>query len=288
MNILSLKEVRGLPQKVVALGYFDGGHTGHRALLRETIKRAAAYECDSAVFSFPSLPTKGGELLSSLDGRLAFFEEMGIGTVILAAFDEVRTMSAEAFVSDILKERCAARLAVCGFNYRFGHGASGDGDTLCRLLPESVVLPPTLFDGAPVSASRIRTALSNGDMEAASKMLGRPYTVKGKVTHGKAMGATLGFPTANIRPETLLPRLGVYKTEVKVDGVSYAGLSDVGVRPTVEGGGEVRVETFLPHFSGDLYGATLSVSFLSFLREEKRFASTDELAAQIRRDLEAL
>ena len=284
MRVFGLKDVSLTAKQAVALGYFDGGHLGHAALLKKTVEEAKRLGCESAVFSFHTLPTKSGAPLSTQEDRLAFFADKGIENVILAHFEELRSLTPEAFVS-LLEERCCARLALCGFNFRFGAGASGDSALLCRLLPESIVLPPFLYGGAPVSASRIREALLSGAVEDAAAMLGRPYTVSGTVSHGKEMGRTLGFPTANIAPETLLPRHGVYKTAVELDGTLYTGLTDVGVRPTVEGDGCARVETFLQGFSGDLYGKTLKISFLSFLREEKKFASVSKLQAQIAEDL---
>ena len=119
-------------------------------------------------------------------------------------------------------------------------------------------------------------------------MLGHPYTVSGTVSHGRALGRSLGFPTANISTPLFLPRRGVYRTEVEADGVRYAGLSNVGVCPSVEDEGREHIETFLPNFSGDLYGEALKISFLSFLREERRFDSLDALKAQIAKDLQSL
>lgn len=285
MQIYDLAAIGAPVPCVTALGYFDGGHIGHRTLIGEAVREARASHLHSTVFSFPTLSTKAGEPLMTLASRLNFFESMGVDTVVLAHFEDVRALSAEAFVSDVLQKRLGTLHAVCGFNYRFGRGATGDGALLSRLLPQSTVLPPTLYEDKPVSTSRIRCALKAGAVEDAAAMLGAPYTVTGTVTHGKSVGRTLGFPTANIRVETVLPRFGVYKTRVQIDGVLYDGLTDVGVRPTAEASGEVRVETFLRDFTGDLYGKTLAVSFLSFVREEKRFSSLDELTAQIARDL---
>lgn len=285
MQIYDLAAIGAPVPCVTALGYFDGGHIGHRTLIGEAVREARASHLHSTVFSFPTLSTKAGEPLMTLASRLNFFESMGVDTVVLAHFEDVRALSAEAFVSDVLQKRLGTLHAVCGFNYRFGKGATGDGALLSRLLPQSTVLPPTLYEDKPVSTSRIRCALKAGAVEDAAAMLGAPYTVTGTVTHGKSVGRTLGFPTANIRVGTVLPRFGVYKTRVQIDGVLYDGLTDVGVRPTAEASGEVRVETFLRDFTGDLYGKTLAVSFLSFVREEKRFSSLDELTAQIARDL---
>ncbi len=288
MRILHLKDAALNAPQAIALGYFDGGHIGHAALIRKTVSEARRTGCESAVFSFLHLPTKKGAPLSSEADRLRFFEAAGIQNVILADFDEVRDLSPDAFCKQVLTSRLAARFALCGFNFRFGRGAAGDGALLCQALPGSIVLPPTLYKGAPVSSTRIREALSHGALDDASAMLGHPYTVSGTVSHGRAIGRSIGFPTANITTPLFLPRFGVYKTRATVDGASYTGLTNVGVRPTVEGAGEVRVETFLPDFSGDLYEKSLHIAFLAFLREERHFDSLDALQAQIAKDISLL
>ena len=288
MQVIRLKDAMLSSPQAVALGYFDGGHCGHAELLKKAVLEAKRLGLESAVFTFSHLPSKGGVPLSTEKERIAFFEEMGIENVILASFDELCTLSPEEFVSSVLKNICHARIALCGFNFRFGYKAAGDSRLLLRLLPESVVLPPTLYKNEPISSTRIREALSDGRMQDATEMLGHPYTVTGEVTHGRAIGRSIGFPTANITPKTLLPRHGVYKTEVRLDGTCYTGLTNVGVCPTVNGENGARVETFIKDFSGDAYGKSLSVSFLSFMREENRFASIDELKAQIAQDLQKL
>lgn len=288
MRVFRLTDLPTSHGQAIALGYFDGGHKGHAALLEKTVSEARTRGIESAVFSFSELPTKSGVPLSREADRLAFFEAAGIDNVILASFDALRTLTPREFVTSFLVEQCRARLALCGFNFRFGYKAEGDAALISRLLPESVVLPPMLYEDIPISATRIREALARGEIDAANAMLGHPYTVSGTVTHGKAMGRTLGFPTANVVPTVFLPRHGVYKTTVEVDGISYTGLSDVGVRPTVENTCDARVETFLKDFTGDLYGKTLKISFLSFVREEKRFSSPDALKEQIARDLQFL
>lgn len=287
MQILYLHEAKPQNRQAIALGYFDGGHIGHAKILHAA-RNAISENCESAVFSFPTLPTKSGAPLLSLDDRLAFFEKNGIQNVFLAPFDCVRDLSATAFLEEILITRLHACKAFCGFNYRFGKGAEGDASLLCRLLPESTVFPPTLYEGAAISATRIRTALLSGEVENAAQMLGRYYAVKGEVIHGDARGRTIGIPTANVIPCVLLPRFGVYKTEVRFDGRVFKGLSDVGVRPTVTGDNTPRIETHIPDFSGDLYGKQIEISFLSFLREEKKFSSLDELRAQIALDIQKL
>ena len=287
MQVLYLHEAKPQKRQAIALGYFDGGHIGHEKILRAA-RDAMSDGCESAVFSFPSLPTKSGAPLLSLDDRLAFFEKNGIQNVFLAPFDSVRDLSAFAFVEEILKTRLRARMALCGFNYRFGRGAEGDSGLLCRLLPESTVFPPTLYKDEAISATRIRSALLAGEVEDAAQMLGRCYSVKGEVVHGEARGRTIGVPTANVIANVLLPRFGVYKTEVRFDGKVFTALSDVGIRPTVTGDALPRIETHIPDFSEDLYGKQIEISFLSFLREEKKFPSLDALRAQIALDIQRL
>jgi riboflavin kinase/FMN adenylyltransferase len=288
MQIYDLAAIGAPVPCVTALGYFDGGHIGHRTLIGEAVREARASHLHSTVFSFPTLSTKAGEPLMTLASRLDFFERMGVDTVVLAPFEDVRALSAEAFVNDVLKKRLGTLHAVCGFNYRFGRGATGDGALLSRLLPQSTVLPPTLYEDKPVSTSRIRCALKAGAVEDAAAMLGAPYTVTGTVTHGKSVGRTLGFPTANqpLPEGRAAPRDGVYVTEaVTEDGRTFRAVTDVGLRPTVAGVGR-RAESHLIDFSGDLYGRPLTVRYLARLRDEVAMPDLAALTAQIKKDTE--
>ena len=273
---------------VVALGCFDGIHSGHAALLAKTVELASRLDATPAVYTFSDFLPQKGAPLSTLEKRLAAMEAAGIQTVFLSRFEEVRALSPDAFISEILKKRLCAAATVCGFNYRFGAEAKGNGDTLLLHFPDGIQVPAVMAGGAPVSSTRIRSALSLGQVEEAASLLGRPYAVIGAVSHGKSLGHSFGYPTANMAVSTLLPAYGVYETRVTVDGQDYVGLSDVGIRPTLEQDGEERVESFLLDFKGDLYGKTLTVSFLHRLRDEMRFDSAAALAAQIARDVEAI
>ena len=288
MEIFSLHDSIPSEEAVIALGFFDSVHLGHTALLKETVARANAYGAIPAVFTFPTLPTKGEIPILSLKTRLSLFEDAGIRRVILADFSAVQALCPEDFVQKILVDVCHARAAVCGFDFRFGRGAIGNAARLCALLPDSVTVDALLYQDLPISTTRIRAALSEGDVSTAAAMLGRPYEVEAPVLHGKSLGKSLGFPTANMKPDTPLPRAGVYRTRVTVGGRTYLALSDVGTRPTVEGAGEERLETFIPDFSGDLYGKAVRVAFLSRIRDEMRFSSAEALATQIAHDLEAV
>ena len=277
-----------LPKKrrVLALGCFDGTHLGHQALFEAARAEADRLQATPAVFTFSDfLPHKGAPL-SHLADRLASMEGHGIKEVFLSPFSAVKELSPEAFMERVLKTELSAVSTVCGFNYRFGAGAKGNGETLRAAFPDAKQVPAVTHGGAPISSTRIRAALEAGEIEEAEALLGRPYAVTGKVSHGKGAGHLFGFPTANLTPTTLLPAYGVYETRVTVDGQSYAALSDVGVRPTLEKGGEARVESFLLDFTGDLYGKTVTVAFLRRLRGEERFESAEALSAQIAKDIE--
>lgn len=270
---------------VTALGFFDGLHVAHASLLKKTVKEAKRKDCVPAVFTFPDAPNKSGEKLLSAEEKIARFAEYGIETVFLADFGDVKDLSPDDFIEKILKNICHAESAVCGFNFRFGKNATGDTALLLKHMPSSIVLPPVLKGNDPISATRIRELLKQGAVEDAAALLGKPYTVRAKVKRGKALGRTIGFPTANMLPQELLPRNGVYKTLVTIDGIEYPALTDVGFRPTAEEEGERRMETYVPHFSGDLYGKELAVSFLKKIRDEKRFENIEALKAQLALDL---
>lgn len=273
---------------VAALGAFDGVHTGHRALLSETARLAAEKGLAAAVFTFADDPGKGAPRLSDEKERCRLFEAAGISLVYTAHFSDIRSLSPEDFVRNILIGLCGIRAAVCGFNFRFGKDRMGDAGALLSLLPGSRVVEPVIYGGAPVSSSRVRAALLSGDAEAAAGMLGRPYSITAPVLHGKALGRTIGFPTVNMKPTVLLPGAGVYVTRLFAGGHAFPAMTDIGKRPTVEEEGEDRMETYIPDFSGDLYGQTVSVAFLHRLRGEKKFESLPALQDQLSRDKAAL
>ena len=287
LSILSLPDAPVAFDTVVALGYFDGVHRGHMALLQETVRLARALGARPAVFTF-SDGFKDKAPLTDPGERLRLFEAAGIEVAFLVDFAAVRPLSPEEFVKNCLQFLCRAKSAVCGFNFRFGKGAVGTAEDLLALFPEAAVVPAVYEGGEVISSTRVRRLLGEGRVEDAALLLGRPYTVTGEVLHGKELGAILGFPTANMKPKTLLPASAVYATAVKIDGKCFPAITDVGTRPTVEGQGELRMETHLPDFSGDLYGRSLSVAFLRRLREEKRFSSLEELKTQLEQDAASL
>lgn len=286
------------PRATVALGFFDGMHRGHAALLAATAALAAESGTVPAAFTFADDPAlkPGRPRLFSEEERLARLSDAGVARLFLGDFAALRDCDAAAFAA-LLADSCGASTVVCGFDFRCGRGAAaGPAELAAALAPYGVALRtlPTVRtpDGRPVSASRVRAAMEDGNAEEAAAVLGRPFSLTGPVLHGRALGRTLAFPTANLAfpPGGVLPARGVYAVTV-APGVALTppptplcGMANVGVRPTVEDGGAPNCEVHLFDFSGDLYGKTLTVFFLHRLRPERRFPDTDALRACLTTD----
>ncbi len=294
MQVLSLPGLapRDVPERaVVALGFFDGVHTAHAAVLGAAGELARRLALPLLVYTFTSCdPPKRGPLLSEDAERAAHFSRLGAECAVFAPFSSVAHLSPREFIDDTLLGELRAAAAVVGEDFRFGRGAAGDAALLRSAFSEvggeCRVIAPLLDGGAPISSSRIRAMLAAGDVSGAARLLGRPYSLTLPVLRGKSLGHTLGFPTANQCPGKgrAIPRFGVYVTEVTLpDGGRCFGITDVGTRPTVSGS-EVRIETHLLGFSGDLYGKSLTVAFLHRLRDERKFSSLSELTAGIAED----
>jgi riboflavin kinase/FMN adenylyltransferase len=300
-----MRIVRGLASappdagpSAVALGTFDGVHLGHRAILGTALARAREVGIEAVACTFDPhpmevlQPERAPRPITPLDERLRLIGETGVDAVVVLAFTrELAAVEPEAFVKDVLLDRLRAREVVVGYNHSFGRGARGDARLLeelaARLGFRAHVVPPMTVDGAAVSSTEIRAALQRGDVAAAARSLGRPYAIEGTVASGAGRGRTLGFPTANIAPDrVLLVARGVYRGLVTVGGKAHAAVVNVGVRPTF-GETVLAVEAHLLDFAGDLYGRTVRLDFLVRLRDEMRFASVDDLKAQVARDIAA-
>jgi riboflavin kinase / FMN adenylyltransferase len=270
----------GARPRAVALGTFDGVHRGHRRVLEAAV---AAGETPTAVTFDPHPRVAlgyGVELLTPLERRLELLGEAGIDETLVVDFDlEVAQLEPEAFVRRVLLP-IGTEVVVAGANFRFGRGRSGDLELLRRLGLDARSVP--LVEG--VSSTRIRDLLRAGEVERAARLLGRPAEVDGTVVAGDARGGTLGFPTANLRPESglLVPGYGIYAGVAD----SHRAAISIGTNPHY-GGGERRIEAFLLDFEGDLYGRKLRLELWQRLRDERAFESEAELVAQIGRDVEA-
>ena len=267
--------------------------------MRRVTELAESLGVQTAAITFdphPDALTKGEapKLLTTVSDRRGLLaRECGIDEMIVLPFDEaMRTMKPEDFVKDILHTQLQAVHVVCGESFRFGFRGQGNPTVLQELCGElgigcSVISPITGLN-APVSSSRIRMLVQDGQIDAANALLGHPYCLTGEVIHGQSLGHTLGFPTANFAfPEELMcPRFGVYVGLAHLEDASYPTVTNIGLRPTV-GGTNVCVESWLQGFEGDLYGKTFRLELLSFLRPERKFDSLEQLQQQIMKDKEA-
>lgn len=276
---------------VIALGFFDGVHRGHGALLRRTAETAHRLNAIPAAFTFDRPPKevvtgKPVPLINSSQERQELMERLyGIQQVILAPFDHaMMTMPWHDFITELLIKRYHAVHLVAGHDYRFGHKNEGNvqllQDACARLGLGCDIIPKVEYDGITVSSTYIRQLVEAGDVERAAAFLGHRHCLSQTVRHGFRFGRTIGIPTINFTaPEhVLVPSRGVYITRAYLpDGSSYAGVTNVGTRPTVSDSGDVSVETFLLDFDGDLYGKRVRLEFCRRLRDEKRFDTPQEL-----------
>ena len=285
---------------VIALGFFDGVHIGHGALLRRTAERARELGAEAAAFTFDRAPKEfvtgvSVPLLTGAAERAALIRELyGIDRTIVAPFDNaMMTMPWRSFL-ELLAGRYGAAHLVAGHDYRFGYRNEGTPERLQEWCAGHGlgcdIIPRVELRGVTVSSTHIRSLVEAGDMEGAAAFLGHPYAITGTVRHGKHLGTEALFPTVNLMPEPwrVLPRFGVYAVRVILDdGAACPGVTNVGIRPTIVDDNRVSVETNLIGFDGDLYGRELRVLFRRFLRPEQKFGSMAALHAQIERDIAA-
>ena len=276
--------------RTIALGLFDGMHIGHRAVVAEAI-RAGRGNCAVYTFSPSTLYTKGNLRRIKTDTQqAAILARMGVTEVFETDFASVCDLTPEQFVEDILKNTLRATTVTCGFNYRFGKGGIGDAallERLCAVRGIAVkVVPAVQSDGQSVSSTAVRAALADGDMATVRRMLNRAYYLDLPVEQGQHLGRRLGMPTVNqVLPTDLaLPRFGVYASCIEFDGRVHYGVTNIGVRPTV-GADTPLAETWIDGFNGDLYGQTVCVYPVKFLRDERAFGSLDALKMQIEQDV---
>ena len=286
------------PKRVIALGFFDGVHKGHGALLRTVAQVADRLGAKPCAFTFDRSPTaaitgQAVPLLSSVEDRVWLMRRYyGIEEVIVAPFDGMQKMDWQDFVSEYLQKELGAVHVVAGHDFHFGYMGKVNPQRLqekCRELGMGCdIIQKVEQDGITISSTYIRTLIAQGEVERADQFLGHPHTLTNRVAHGKKIGTTtLGFPTVNllIPQGVIVPAFGVYATRVWFDGQCRCAVTNVGVRPTVEDNdGHVTVEGFILDFDGDLYGHEIRMEFYKYLRPEQCFPSMDALAAEIRRN----
>jgi riboflavin kinase / FMN adenylyltransferase len=281
IRVTMLGDVERRPRHV-AIGTFDGVHVGHRRVIDDA-DTVLTFDPHPLSVIHPEAAPK---LIMPSDVRRDVIEGLGVSELVVIPFDEsFSKIAAEEFCSQILVEQLGAERVSVGENFRFGAKAKGDPAMLgSRSEFSTRVVPLVEVDGETVSSSRIRALIAAGEVDAAMRCLGAPYLLEGEVVEGDRRGRDLGFPTANIVPsdEYVYPGHGVYAAFAN----GHAAAVNVGVRPTFETGRGMLVESYLIDFDGDLYGRTLRVAFIARLRGEKRFASAEDLVAQMHRDVE--
>jgi riboflavin kinase/FMN adenylyltransferase len=283
----------------VGLGNFDGLHIGHMALINTLIRECQLNGLASVVYTFTKHPEnilrkklitplllteqKKIDLLSEISLEYMYFDEFN---------EEFSRLSPEDFVKEVLVKRLNTKLAVAGYDHRFGYQGTGDMTLLKELGKKYgfrvIVIPAIKCDNQIVSSTKIRQCVINGELETAYKLLGRNYSITAEVVSGRRIGNTIGFPTANIHPERflVLPANGVYITKTLLDGKLYNSMTNVGFNPTFEDVKQKTVETHIIDFNKDIYGKKIEVFFLKKIRDEKKFDSVDALKQQITMDMQ--
>ena len=279
----------------VTIGFFDGVHRGHRYLLQQLEELAATNDLLPVCVTFDRHPRTVvmndfiPSLLTTQEEKQDLLSKAFNGKVVVLPFtEELCVLTAKEFMQQVLREKLNTEILLMGYNHRFGHGGGTQEEYAAWGTETGIkVCVAQALNGEKVSSSRIRSLISDGDIEGANAMLGYPYFLTGRVTGGKQIGRQIGFPTANltIPEQKLLPACGVYAVWVIMpDGTRRGGMLCIGHRPTIETNGEISVEAHIFDFSGNLYGASISLEFIGKLRDEQHFASLDALQQQLASD----
>lgn len=295
-----VRELREIPNLSLALGFFDGVHLGHQAVINCAVDFARENNCKSAVVTFKEHPYcyfKGvsPKYILTLEDKYKYMEELGVDYVFELDFASICHLDPTQYLEDVLVKYFSPKAISTGFNHHFGVDKSGDvkflSDNQGRFDYLYFATPPQSIYGDVISSTAIRQFIKSGSVFMADTMLGRKFAVSGTVIKGKELGATIGYPTANIiyPLDIVEPPHGVYEVEVNIgDTQTYKGLANFGVSPTVSNSGICTLETYILNFKGNLYDSDIKVSFGRFIRPEIKFSNLDELKTQIDLDLQSL
>jgi len=299
MNIYrEIVQIKKVKNAVVTVGSFDGLHLGHFKILDEVKKVVQDLKGSSFVITFEPHPRLvlskdfGLKILTSLSEKIKILEEAGIENLAVINFTkEFSQLTSDEFISQIIVDKIGAAHMVIGHDHKFGKDRLGNVQKLSevgKLYNFSVAeVPPVSTNGEIINSSKIRSALAEGDLLIANKFLGRNYSLEGIVVVGMKRGRTLGFPTANIKPDDsnkAIPKNGVYVVKCELEDNVYSGVMNIGIRPTFEDKKELVLEVHLLNFNRDIYGKKLRIEFIKRLRDEKKFASKEDLIEQMKTD----
>lgn len=294
-----IKDFRKIPNAIVTIGTFDGVHLGHQAVFKQMVDKARQIGGETVVITFfphPRIVISPNDnrlrLITSQEDKIEHLRQSNIDNLIIINFTkEFSHTSSEDFIKDYVVRYIQPAILVIGYDHHFGSNRSGDFDTLSKLGMEFHFAVEKIneqdIEDITISSTKIRSALQQGDIKLANKLLGYSYSTSGIVTHGDSIGRTLGFPTANIsiKPEyQLIEKTGVYATIAKVDGKDYPSMTYIGRRPTISNGLPTSTETYIMDFNGDLYGKEIRVTFVDRVRDEMTFDNLERLKSQIQED----
>lgn len=294
-----IKDFRKIPNAIVTIGTFDGVHLGHQAVFKQMVDKARQIGGETVVITFfphPRIVISPNDnrlrLITSQEDKIEHLRRSNIDNLIIINFTkEFSHTSSEDFIKDYVVRYIQPTILVIGYDHHFGSNRSGDFDTLSKLGMEFHFAVEKIneqdIEDITISSTKIRSALQQGDIKLANKLLGYSYSTSGIVTHGDSIGRTLGFPTANIsiKPEyQLIEKTGVYATIAKVDGKDYPSMTYIGRRPTISNGLPTSTETYIMDFDGDLYGKEIRVTFVDRVRDEMTFDNLKRLKSQIQED----
>ena len=297
IDISDYKEIRF--NTAIALGNFDGIHLGHQQLIKTMVNKSKELGLKSSLLLFKNhtktiLNIKTPGIITSNQQKIQIAEDLGIDIIYMLAFDEnVMKLSGEDFVKNIIINKMNGKLLVVGFDYRFGHKASGNADYLKELGEkhsiEVIVLDAIIRKETVLSSTQVRVLIENGNMEEVTAILGRPFALTGNVIHGANRGNKLGFPTANLKLEEnyVIPKTGVYMTNTILNGKCYLSATNIGYNPTFEGN-KLKIETYIIDFNESIYDQDLKIEFIEYLREDIKFDNKEELIIQMKNDIETI
>jgi len=294
MKIINSLEKLNQPT-AVAIGYFDGVHIGHRAVIAEAVNAARDMSAVPAVVTFDMSSQratgKGSGDVFTRSQKIDAISKLGIELFICPDFLEIAPMTGEDFLRKVFKEKYNTTCICCGSQFRFGKGRACGPEEMCRVCEElgikCIIVSDVEYLDEPVSSTRIKDAIAWGDMKSAAHMLGANYSLDMPVYEDKHLARRLGFPTINQRfPKGIVaPRFGVYYTKVEIDGAVYGAVTNFGIRPSVSDDNNIAVETHILNYSGELYGRDVTIEFVEFMRDEKKFADEAELIDTVNADI---
>ncbi len=296
-TIFNIDDFKSDAKTILTIGTFDGVHLGHRKILERVVARAKEENLESVVLTFFPHPRmvlqekSEIKLLNTIEEKIQLFEKIGIDYLIIHPFNyKFSRLSAEDFVKEILVETFNIQKIIIGYDHRFGRNRTADIDDLIVFGEEHHFdveqISVEEINEIAISSTKIRTAILEGNIKLANQYLGYRYSFSGKVVQGKQLGRTIGFPTANIQINEdykLIPKNGVYIVKSQIDGKQVYGMMNIGTRPTVDGKNQT-IEVHFLNFNKDIYGSTLEIVLLDYIREEAKFNSLDDLKAQINKD----